>query len=64
MPRLIVLDEIHLTFRIKPDLKNSVANRIPRILQSKTFMTRLRTAIRQAVAATPALKEVHVNLSR
>ncbi|HEY2911701.1 MAG TPA: hypothetical protein VGI99_15720 [Gemmataceae bacterium] len=64
MPRLIVLDEIHLSLRIRADLKISTANRIQRILQSKQFMTRLRSAIRQAIAATPALKEVRVNLSR
>jgi hypothetical protein len=64
VPQLIVLDEIHLTFRIKPEMKDAAARKILRILASKSFMTRLRTAIRQTVAAQPAMNVVQVTLSR
>ncbi|HEY2908641.1 MAG TPA: hypothetical protein VGI99_00255 [Gemmataceae bacterium] len=64
MPRLIVLDEIYLTFRIKPELKEAATRKILRILASKPFMARLQTTIRQTVAAQSAMKEVQVTLSR
>jgi hypothetical protein len=64
MAKTVVLDELHVTFRIPSDLPESEAEAIRQALGGDDFMNRLRRAIRAAVRALPELATVRVSLTR
>jgi hypothetical protein len=61
MPRTVVLDELHLTFRIPAALPDADARAIRRVLNSKAFTAAVRRA---ALRGRPALKPVRVTVTR
>jgi hypothetical protein len=64
MPRTVVLDELHLTFRIPVALPERAVRAIRRVLNSTAFTAAVRRATRAALHGRPALKPVRVVLSR
>jgi hypothetical protein len=64
MAKSIVLDEIHLTFRIPNDLPSAHSDELGRLVRAPAFLNRLRRAIRTVVRRCPELNVVRVSLSR
>lgn len=64
MAKTVVIDELHVTFRIPNDLPESEAEAIRQALDGDDFLNRLRRAIRAAVRALPELAVVRVSLTR
>jgi hypothetical protein len=64
MEKTIVLDELHVTFRIPSDLPPARSEELGLLLKGTTFMKRLRRAIRTVVRGDSELDVVCVFLSR
>ena len=64
MAKRKVIDVLILAARIPADVPDRTAHEILRTLKSAAFMTRLRRAVRTAVAGFPKLTQVSVLLSR
>lgn len=64
MPRTVVIDELHLTFRIPANLTDAAAVTIHHSLSTPEFIVHLRRAVRAVLPAFPQLAAVQVSLSR
>ena len=64
MAKTIVLDELHVTFRIPSDLPFARSDELGLLLKKPDFMKRLRRAIRTIVRGNSELDVVCVFLSR
>lgn len=64
MAKSVVLDEIHITFRIPNDLPSARSDELEGTLQGTEFMNRLLRAIRAVVSGYPELSVVRISLSR
>jgi hypothetical protein len=64
MAKTLIIDELHMTFRIPSDLPDDEADAIPRALDGDEFLNRLRRAIRAVVRSLPELSAVRVALTR
>jgi len=64
MAKPVVLDEIHITFRIPNDLPSARSDKLGPLLRGTEFMNRLRHAIRTVVGGYPELTVVRISLSR
>ncbi len=64
MPRTVVLDELHLTFRIPAALLERQVRSIRRVLNSKRFPAALRRAAIEVMTKYPTLKPLKLNVSR
>lgn len=64
MARTVVIDELHVTFRVPSDLPDTDAEAIRQALDGADFMNRLRRAVRAAMRALPELVAVRVSLTR
>ena len=64
MAKTVVIDELHLTCRIRNDLPDDQAEAVRQVLAGDAFMTRLRRAVRSVVGALPELAPVRVSLAR
>ena len=64
MPRTVVLDEVHLTFRIPTTLSAKQVTAIRRTLTSKAFTAALRRAVTNAMKTYPALTPVRLDVTR
>lgn len=62
--KTIVIDELHLTFRVPGDLPDDAAEAIRETLAGDEFMRRLRRAVRIVVRNSPELSTVGVSLTR
>ena len=62
--KTVVIDEIHLTFRILGDLPDDAAEAVREALAGDEFMSRLRRAVRVVVWTFPELNVVRVSLTR
>ncbi len=62
--KTVVLDEIHVTFRIPSDLPDDAVEPIRQALASEDFMNRLRRAVRATFRVFPELAVVRVSLTR
>ena len=62
--KTVVIDEIHLTFRIPNDLPDDAAEAVRETLAGDEFMARLRRAVRVVVREFPELNVVWVSLTR
>jgi hypothetical protein len=60
----VLFEEIHLSFRVPRDLDDAACDAIRRVLQSRTFRSALRRAVRQIVRPYPDLRPVRVRISR
>lgn len=64
MPRTVVLDELHLTFRIPAALPAAQVRAIRRVLNGKAFTATVRRAVIEEMKKYPTLKSVQVQVSR
>jgi hypothetical protein len=64
MAKTVILDEIHLTFRIPNDLPDDQADTIRQTLAGDDFMSRLRKAFGDVIRAFPELAVARVSLTR
>ena len=64
MPKTVILDEWHLTFRIPADLPDPDVDAIRRVLDDPPFLARLRDAFRRVLFADPELTPVRVTVGR
>ena len=62
--RTVVIDEIHITFRVPGDLPEDAAEAVRETLAGDEFMSRLRRAVRVVVRAFPELNAARVSLTR
>lgn len=64
MAAAVVLDEMHLTFRIPVTLPDPAVTVIRRTLTGKAFTTTLRRAVLAIVRQRPVLQPVRVSITR
>lgn len=64
MPKLVEIDEIHLTIRIPADLSDTAVVAVRRTLARDEFMGRLRRAIRLVIRTSPDLHACRLIVSR
>jgi hypothetical protein len=64
MAKTVVIDELHVTVRVRADLSAAWAAAVRRILTGAAFTARLRWAVRVVVGAYPALAPARVGVSR
>jgi hypothetical protein len=64
MARSVVIDEVHVTFRVPADLTEEEAEEVRRALDGEEFMARLRRAVRAALGELPELGAVRAALGR
>ena len=64
MPATVVLDEVHLTFRIPAALPEGEVRLIRRVLNGKAFTAAVRRAVSAVVRERPALRPVRLTLGR
>jgi len=62
--KTVVLDEIHVTFRIPGDLPDDAVEVVRETLAGDEFMSRLRRAVRVVVRDSPELSTVSLSLTR
>jgi hypothetical protein len=64
MPKTVLLDEWHVTFRIPATSPDVDVRAVRRVLTSKVFIAAVRRAMSQEVKRRPALKPVRVTVSQ
>ncbi len=64
MPRYILLDELHLTVSVPQGLPESTTATIRRHLNSRSFNSALRQAIRSVFQHHPQLRTARVRVTR
>ena len=64
MPERILIDELHLSFRVPSGLPESQYLAIRRTLQRKRFLTEFDQAVRSVLRQKPSLRNVVVAISR
>jgi len=64
MPRSVILDELHMTFRIPHNLNPQIVRSIEHVLARRSFLARVRAAVRALMAEEHALNMVSIRLSR
>ena len=64
MPRLVVLDEFHVTVTIPARLPDKDVREVRRVLRSRAFRQQLRQALLTLQAAAPTLSPVRFVVSR
>jgi hypothetical protein len=64
MPATVVLEEVHLTFRIPVALPDIEVRAIRRVLAGRAFTAAVRRAVRVEMNRQPALKPVRVTVTR
>jgi hypothetical protein len=64
MARTILMDELHLAFRVPSTLPAAEYRAIHRSLHRPRFHTALAAAVRQLLARYPSLRSLRVRLSR
>jgi hypothetical protein len=64
MAKTVIIDELHVTFRIPNDLHDDEAEAIRQTLAGDEFMNRLRRTIRAVIRSLPELSAVRVSLTR
>lgn len=62
--KTVVIDEIHITFRVPGDLPDDAVEAVREALAGDEFMSRLRRAVRVVVREFPELNVVRVSLTR
>jgi hypothetical protein len=62
--KTVVIDEIHLTFRIRADTPEDGAERVRGALAGEEFVSRLRRAVRAALRSDPELSPVRLAVTR
>ncbi len=64
MPKTVLLDEWHITFRIRASLPEATVRAIRRVLNSTAFTAAVSRAVLAEMNKWPVLKLVRVELGR
>lgn len=64
MPATVVLDEVHLTFRIPTTVSEVEVRRIRRVLTSKAFTAAVRRVVTELMKRHPELKPIKLEVNR
>jgi hypothetical protein len=64
LAKYVVVEELHVTMRVRDDMSDEVVEKIADLLQSKPFRSRLLDAVKRVLAGFPALTAVRVHISR
>ncbi|WP_020473696.1 hypothetical protein [Zavarzinella formosa] len=64
MARYVIVEELHVTVRVRDDLSDEMVGEMNALLWSKPFRSRLLDAVRQVLAGFPALTGVRVQITR
>jgi hypothetical protein len=64
MAKMIVMDEFHLTVKVRRDLEEGTCKAIARTLNSRRFQTNLQRAVRELFSRYRAFQAVRLTLSR
>lgn len=64
MPKLLLIDVIHINAYVPPRIPDTYANAVHRTLHGSKFMAELRRAVRDVVRGYPSLTMLRVRLSR
>jgi hypothetical protein len=64
LARYVVVEELHVTVRVRDDLSDEVVEQINALLESKPFRSRLLDAVKQVLAGFPVLTGVRAQISR
>jgi hypothetical protein len=64
MPKTVLLDEWHVTFRIPAVISDADVRAVRRILNGKAFTAAVRRAVLAVVRERPVLKPVRLTLGR
>ena len=64
MPKSVMIDELHLSFRVPADLPETEADAVRTALDDPAVLAWLRRVVRAAVRAVPDLAAVRVTLAR
>ncbi len=64
MPKTVLLDEWHLTFRFPAILPDADVRAVRRVLNCTAFTAAIRRAILKMLTKPPAMKPVRVTISR
>lgn len=64
MSKPVLLDELHLTFRIPATTPEAAVLSVRRVLMSRAFATELNRAVRSLIRTRPALSKVRVAIAR
>jgi hypothetical protein len=62
MPKTVVIDELHVTFRVPATLPDADALAVGQILTGADVMARLRRAVGVVIRGLPALEPVTFSL--
>jgi hypothetical protein len=64
LSKLIIIDDLHITFRVPEDLPEAVLKAVRRILAGDPFLDRLGRGVREVVQEFPELNTCRVSLTR
>ena len=64
MPKTVLLDEWHVTFRIPAGMSDADVRAVRRVLNGKAFTAAVRRAVLAVVRERPAMKPVRVVITR
>ena len=64
MAKLVLMDELHLSFWIEKGLSEEEAKTIRKTLREATFRRELKRAVRKLALRFPNLRSVRIKLSR
>jgi hypothetical protein len=64
LARYVVVEELHVTVRVRDDLSDEHVEAMTVLLQSRPFRSRLLAAVKQVMAGFPVLTGVRVQISR
>jgi hypothetical protein len=63
MDDYVLLDEVHLSFRVPADLDDDACDAVRRTLESRQFRNALRRVVIQVVDQFPELAPVRIRIS-
>ena len=63
-PKLVVIDEVHVTVRVPGELPEDAAEAVRKALGGDPFMSRMRQAVRAVLREFSELNAARVSLTR
>ena len=64
MPKMVLMEELHLTISVPVGLANARYQAMQKALRSQRFHARLREAVREVLGRYPSLKDTKLEISR
>ena len=64
MPKLLLLEEFHLSLRVPAGMADAECDIVRRVISSRAFRQRLLKALKRQVERHPALSNIRVAVTR